>query len=275
MKKEIICINCGKTFVIHRKKRIKNAKFCSFECKSQYSKIQLECFNCEKTFERNKGIIKSRKAEKYFCSFECRIQYNKKFGTWNKGLNLVEVTCDWCGNKIIKPFSILKQYKNHFCCKICYNQWMSKNQVGERNPSWKQKEVVCDYCKESFLSPPSKIRRYDHFFCSNKCKYHWMSKNLSGENNHNWVGGTINSRGSNWQIQKEKALKRDDYTCQRCGNTENLVVHHIIPFRFFGLENYKLANQLKNLITCCNSCHGKLEFESRMLLKEVISVGLP
>ena len=270
MKKTIICINCKKPFTITRKKRIESAKFCSFECKSQYSKIQLECFNCGKIFERHKGIIRSRESKKYFCSFDCYLQNTKKNGSWNKGINLVEVTCDWCGNKIIKPFSILKQYKNHFCCKTCYNQWMSKNQVGEKSHSWKQKEVVCDYCKKYFSRAPSRIKLYNHHFCNKTCKSKWMSENLSGENNHNWIGNNINSRGSNWRIQKERALGRDEYTCQRCGSTEALCVHHIFPFGFFGLEDYKLANQLENLITCCKSCHGKLEFESRMLLKEVI-----
>jgi len=34
-----------------------------------------------------------------------------------------------------------------------------------------------------------------------------------------------------------------------------------------------IANQLENLITCCERCHGELEFETHMLLKDVIEDG--
>jgi len=271
MKKKIICINCGKTFTVSRKSRFDVAKFCSRKCKHQYSYVTLKCEYCGKTFQRARGIFRTRKAVHVFCSFGCRFNYNKINGSWNKGMNIDEVACDWCGKKIIKPHSILKQYVNHFCSKDCYNRWMSKNKVGQNNNSWKSKEVICDQCHKSFLLPPSKINRYPHLFCSNKCKYQWMSDNLSGENNHNWSGGHDWYRGEDWVEQRKKAKQRDEYTCQKCGITNvALVVHHIIPFRWFGNDRYKEANQLENLLTCCKSCHGKAEFESRKMIEEMI-----
>lgn len=221
MKKAITCINCGKPFTVSRKSRFDVAKFCSRKCKHQYSQVTLECEYCGKTFQRTKGIVKSRKAVHVFCSLGCRFKYNKINGSWNKEMNLDEVACDQCGKKIIKPHSVLKQYNNHFCSKKCYDRWKVKNLRGKSNP--------------------------------------------------NWIGGHEHYRGENWFEQRREALKRDDFTCQKCGLKDiPLDVHHIIPFRYFGNDRYKEANQLENLLTCCRPCHGDAEFESRKMMEEMI-----
>jgi hypothetical protein len=54
---------------------------------------------------------------------------------------------------------------------------------------------------------------------------------------------------------KEKALERDNYTCQSCGSKERLCVHHKDgKGRYSKIKN----NSLDNLITLCICCHGKL-----------------
>jgi 5-methylcytosine-specific restriction endonuclease McrA len=82
------------------------------------------------------------------------------------------------------------------------------------------------------------------------------AKKRTGPKNPFWRGGYEPYYGPNWFEQREKALKRDNYTCQKCGARGD-DVHHIIPFRKFGLANYLKANELSNLITLCKSCHGK------------------
>ena len=85
-----------------------------------------------------------------------------------------------------------------------------------------------------------------------------MSENIVGENHPNWLGGHIDSRGPNWQEQRQKALERDGYSCQKCGETDGrLDVHHIIPYRYF--DDYITANELDNLTTLCHSCHMHVE----------------
>ena len=49
---------------------------------------------------------------------------------------------------------------------------------------------------------------------------------------------------------KNKILKRDGYKCVKCGNTNNLQVHHIKPRSKFGV------NLENNLITLCDNCHN-------------------
>ena len=101
-----------------------------------------------------------------------------------------------------------------------------------------------------------------------------------------------NDYGPNWDAQRNAARARDGYRCTQCGVLEPRLltpppnplpdgtspsergelkqhhVHHIRPFREFGYvrgqnENYKLANELENLITVCPACHRKIETTQR------------
>jgi RNA-directed DNA polymerase len=49
-----------------------------------------------------------------------------------------------------------------------------------------------------------------------------------------------------WAEKRLRRKMRDRFTCQRCGSTENLDVHHI---------HGKPANTLDDLITLCRTCH--------------------
>lgn len=75
------------------------------------------------------------------------------------------------------------------------------------------------------------------------------------------VGRFTFSRGSDWNIQKYRAIARDGHKCRCCGRTEaqiktdkaannHLVVHHI--HEYAGRPE---DNRLENLVTLCNSCH--------------------
>ena len=92
-----------------------------------------------------------------------------------------------------------------------------------------------------------------------------------------WEAGILarpNNYGPNWQQQRRRALERDGYRCRTCGAQSKqagdeeqgalLHVHHIRPFRDYGYtpganENYRVANQLENLVTLCPSCHRRAE----------------
>jgi len=46
-------------------------------------------------------------------------------------------------------------------------------------------------------------------------------------------------------VVRPSVLKRDNYTCQKCGSKENLDVHH----KIVGIQT------MDNFITYCRSCH--------------------
>lgn len=93
----------------------------------------------------------------------------------------------------------------------------------------------------------------------------------AGEKNYRWMGGGENYRGESFQQQRRKARERDNFTCQRCGATEEelgqeLDVHHIIKNRDFRGDHIA-SNDLNNLISYCKSCHGVVERELEKKLK--------
>ena len=67
---------------------------------------------------------------------------------------------------------------------------------------------------------------------------------------------------SEWKKLADKIRERDNNTCQICGKKGHLLdVHHIKLYR------ESKNNNPKNLITLCNSCHGKQKVHIRGLTK--------
>jgi len=103
-----------------------------------------------------------------------------------------------------------------------------------------------------------------------------LGQRKQGPNNSQWKGGRWawdgHHYGPDWSRQRRLAKQRDNHTCQICHaklhrKSPRLHCHHIIPFADFGWipsenDNYKLANQLNNLISLCDSCHLKVEHGS-------------
>lgn len=92
----------------------------------------------------------------------------------------------------------------------------------------------------------------------------------TGKDHWNYQGGPKESidYGPSWREQRRKALERADYQCEHTGISQEkhkekygkgLDVHHIKPFREFGVENHKEANRLDNLRVLSCKEHGNWE----------------
>ncbi|MFU8868290.1 HNH endonuclease [Natronococcus sp.] len=55
--------------------------------------------------------------------------------------------------------------------------------------------------------------------------------------------------GHEWFKIRNRILNRDENTCRNCGETTNLVVHHVVPIQTRG------TNRPDNLLTLCRDCH--------------------
>lgn len=69
-----------------------------------------------------------------------------------------------------------------------------------------------------------------------------------------WRGGHAGYRGPSWPQQRRRALERDGHQCVRCKTSEQVTVHHKIPFCLFA--THVAANHLSNLETLCRPCHS-------------------
>ena len=78
-----------------------------------------------------------------------------------------------------------------------------------------------------------------------------------GETNPNWRGGVPNrDYDRNRYPAKDWAAKvkaRDNWTCQKCGNTESLHAHHIKRWKDYRHLRYDVDNG----ITLCPPCHAR------------------
>ena len=72
-----------------------------------------------------------------------------------------------------------------------------------------------------------------------------------------------NSYGCVYGVRKREVLERDHYSCQLCGKTDKLLVHHH-DNKGWGFFNYSYSrktpinNNFDNLVTLCPSCHLKI-----------------
>ena len=92
-----------------------------------------------------------------------------------------------------------------------------------------------------------KLRGENRFYCSNECK-----------NNCSIFGQVTNFKNFKPDYSRELqpelrdlVLQRDEYKCQRCGNTSDLQCHH-----FEGLNVNPIESaDIDNCITLCSECH--------------------
>lgn len=174
-------------------------------------------------------------------------------GEFYRKKGTIEVTCFTCGKKFIREKHRVNEFKN-FCSSSC----STKETIKSRKKSIK---IKCNYCGKELIRRPCEVNREGRvlFFCNKLCKGNYWAENFCGSNNPTWKGGHDEYRGSNWIRQRRAARERDNKSCVECGATGKdikLVVHHIVPFRFFG-DDYRTANKIRNLKTLCRSCHSK------------------
>lgn len=152
-KKNIVCKNCRKDFAIHSSR--KNAKFCSRECKGEFTKkisgSMRICIICKNEFYAT-GNPKGR----HICSRECFYKYQKNGET---------ITCDNCGKDIYKSKGDLKRSKNLFCSTKCANEFQKCEKIN----------LYCKVCCSQFEVYPSTIkhsnlRNNNVQYCSLECR---------------------------------------------------------------------------------------------------------
>lgn len=70
--------------------------------------------------------------------------------------------------------------------------------------------------------------------------------------------GIFRSRGRGGRYDckfRKEIIERDGHKCTRCGSTETLHTHHIVPWK----ESIELRFEPSNVITLCDVCHAIVE----------------
>jgi hypothetical protein len=251
---EYECKNCGEQF---RARDREYKTYCSRKCMAQDYSEREDVGGIVENYEHRSGqehpnwVLK----KEFDCDFcgEVFIDYNYKKRQYcsinckNKD-GREERKCYNCET----AFSVKKSIEKKFCCYEC----SVEDKKGREEHKWET--VECLNCSESFEA----LINYSRKYCSIECR----SEHLSGENSPQWRGGSNAYYGKTFTKQiKEEVREMTDRKCYKCSIDEEelnrrLDVHHIIPFRIFGIENHKEANRKDNLVALCRQCHMKVDF---------------
>ena len=176
-------------------------------------------------------------------------QFVKGFIPWDKGKKRPEI------KKWLTPFK-----KGNI-------PW-NKGKKGVQKPSMLGKKLTLEARKKIKLSRLDKkfpklskarikLFKEGKLVSWNKGK-RYLSPKTKGKNHWNWKGGIMPEaqarlKTPEWDIIRKLVLKRDNYTCQKCGAKKKLDVHHKKPWRINKEDNPD------NLISLCRKCHMREE----------------
>lgn len=120
--------------------------------------------------------------------------------------------------------------------------------------------LACAHCSTRIDVPDWFLaKQLNVMFCGSRCRRAWARGRPEADSG---ASGARYNRGGNWKIQSLAARERDNFTCRKCGLTEEMLgrrldVHHCIPYGSFA-SNLG-ANNLDHLVCLCPSCHRRAE----------------
>ena len=254
------CKQCNRQFSGYR--RPGTARYCSRACwrvghASKAVYYDGPCLNCGRRCSVEEGRRRYTMTTKT-CSFKCMM-----------ALRTVTRSCRRCAT----TFTCGRRSGRQYCSGRCYHSAISERALAE------ERIVKCEQCGRQIVW---RLKARDRRFCSRECARIYSV----GERAGNWRGGASLHRGRGWSRIADTIRERDNRRCRRCGKTEaenkqKLSVDHVRPWREFA--NERDANDERNLVSLCRSCHGKkLKLESAWLRGDGLalmayrkSVGLP
>lgn len=223
------CAACGKSFESYRKQ----TRFCSVDCARHDPDVNAQAMATRKITLTRKPKIPPRP----------KVYRPRQ----RKRVPLIEHNCKTCGQTFYGK--ALRAY-----CDDC--SYITK---------------VCVACSSPFKVHAS-VAPQKNTCGSADCARAYIAERQRGKNSHLWQGGktdeTLIIRGSYvYQDWRTAVFKRDDYTCQLCGQRGGrLSAHHI---KLFSMHR-DLMTELWNGITLCWPCHASIrhhehEYEAQFL----------
>lgn len=254
---DVICEHCGKPYQTIPS-RLKRTRYCSTACQTTANglnnrkSVEIPCARCGKSMSRQPWDMKH--AQMLYCSRACS-------HAAMRDATLVDVSCSHCGKALRRSPSQVKRAKNQFCDPVCHDAY----RLGKLHPELLTGGTVeCAHCGAPLYRQAKRIENTKNHFCNSTCYSEWQIGKYAGPDHYAWKGGYSRIYGRSWRRARREARKRDNYCCQYCGASEKdlgkeLDVHHIKPFRLYGIDRHTEANEQSNLVSLCRNCHANVE----------------
>lgn len=205
------------------------------------------CKKCQKEF-----VVPFKDRYRIFCSKKCQLE------SVTRNDSRTTTNCFIC-NKEFKHYG-----ERIVCSRECLSKYMSQQRLNENNPSWieNKEKTICKRCGKEFEYTRINLHKgQEKVFCSLDCSRN-NGNNKEFENNtgcgHKYGVGFNN-------ILKNKIKDRDNNSCQLCGDTNELHVHHI--------DYNKNNNEETNLVTLCRKCHNITNFNRQFWTQVFIGLN--
>lgn len=257
------CSNCNKE-VYKKMTQIKRSKnlFCNKECHTEFEKKK----EYNKMCKLVKGDFKDWLAKKYHdeelpTRDISELLYGKRTNSpnvlkWMKNLNIpVRKRSD----------AVALQWKDNQERRDKQSEFLTELLTGKPSHRRRSRESLeKDLNAQGFILSELFIKDgYTYFDCEcKKCGYETIKslRNMAlgrgcmqcAIDKRTFADqSTVRSQRSKTRPWRKSVLERDNYTCQCCGDQDELVAHHIECFA----RNEALRFEVYNGITLCKSCH--------------------
>lgn len=181
---------------------------------------------------------------------------------------VIHFNCENCGIPGKRTYAKNRVPKHFFCSVKCQNKWQKTREdivIKNKDPEFRAK--VSEGLKkrkkilgENYHSIETKNKigmktkaRWENYTEEERAFYINILKNNASQKK------TFGTYDSEWN--KLSSQLRKNQTCFRCGNKDNLCIHHIIPAKSGG------SRDLSNLVPLCNSCHRIVENQTKEIYK--------
>jgi hypothetical protein len=236
-------------------------------CNNTVHKAEIRCHSCANKLITDKLRFKLNDIKKVYSSFGCTLLEKE----YKNSKTSMQYLCS-CGNYGKTTFI---RFKKRIGCKYCA-------QKGKIVSDITKKKMSLNHANFSGRNHPMfGVRRYGNKapgYIDGRTSLHRILKNLP-----------------DYVLWRTKVFKRDNFTCQECGDNRggNLEAHHIKAFaeilhqflqqynQFSPIEdketlirlalNYKSFWNIKNGITLCLICHAKKH--SNLFTQRQILIG--
>lgn len=177
---------------------------------------------------------------------------------------VIHYKCEICGTPGKRVYPRDKVPKHFFCSRECQNEWQKTRQdIVEKNKDPEFRKKVSAGLKrrkqllgEHYHSDATKkkigaatVERWNSYDREKKQK---MLDVLDQNAQERRTYGAYD-----YEWKQLSASIRKGNICHRCGSSEHLAVHHIIPVSYGGDRSQK------NLVPLCPGCHATVEAESK------------